>query len=82
LASLRLARWPGGAEECVLVLGGEDVDAELGGDLVADVHAADAVAVDVETGREDADAELARDDSEDPRQMAKWSRSSPASSSG
>ena len=61
-----LARWAAGPEECVLVLGGEDVYAELGGDLVADAQAADAVAVDVETGREDADAELARDDGEDP----------------
>jgi hypothetical protein len=33
-----------GADEWGLVVGGEDVDAELGGDLVADVHAADAVA--------------------------------------
>src|SRR3954468_10585619 len=54
-----------GAEERVLVLGGEDVDAELSGDLVTDAGAAHAVAVDVQTGREDADAELARDDGED-----------------
>jgi hypothetical protein len=34
------------------------VDAELAGDLVTDANAADAVAVDVQTGREDADASL------------------------
>src|ERR1700710_1542576 len=53
------------AHERVLVLGGEDMDAELGGDVVTDAHAADAVAVDVQTGREDADAALARDDGKD-----------------
>ena len=48
----RLARRHAGAEEGVLVLAGEDVDAEAGGDLVADAHAPDAVAVDVQAGRE------------------------------
>src|SRR5215208_2494881 len=61
-----LARRSRGAQERVLVRGGEDVDAELGGDLVADGDSPDAVAVDVQSRREDGHATLAGDDGEDP----------------
>ena len=46
----------GAPEQRVLVLGGEHVQAEPCGDLLADAHAADAVAVRVEPGGEDAHA--------------------------